>query len=71
LGRHETILPLLHTSTERKTNGELDLIMAEFAGTLFCSLLFKTSVFSILVRPPIICSTFLSPKQFTLFHSFF
>ncbi|KAG2569474.1 MAP3K epsilon protein kinase 1-like isoform X5 [Panicum virgatum] len=31
LGRHETILPLLHASTERKTNGELDLIMAEFA----------------------------------------
>ncbi|CAN6236531.1 unnamed protein product [Urochloa humidicola] len=31
LGRHETILPLLHASTERKPNGELDLIMAEFA----------------------------------------
>ncbi|RLM73739.1 MAP3K epsilon protein kinase 1-like [Panicum miliaceum] len=31
LGRHETILPLLHASAERKTNGELDLIMAEFA----------------------------------------
>ncbi|KAF8769147.1 hypothetical protein HU200_006644 [Digitaria exilis] len=30
LERHETILPLLHASTERKTNGELDLIMAEF-----------------------------------------
>ncbi|ONM12669.1 MAP3K epsilon protein kinase 1 [Zea mays] len=27
LERHETILPLLHTSTERKTNGELDLMM--------------------------------------------
>ncbi|XP_015691864.1 MAP3K epsilon protein kinase 1-like isoform X4 [Oryza brachyantha] len=31
LGRHESILPLLHASTERKTNGELDLLMAEFA----------------------------------------
>ncbi|KAJ1273291.1 hypothetical protein BS78_06G268900 [Paspalum vaginatum] len=29
LERHETILPLLHGSTERKTNGELDLV--EFA----------------------------------------
>ncbi|KAG0497402.1 hypothetical protein HPP92_002093 [Vanilla planifolia] len=29
--RHESILPLLHASTERKTNGELDLLMAEFA----------------------------------------
>jgi hypothetical protein len=33
LERHESILPLLH-STERKTNGELDLLMAEFAGTV-------------------------------------
>lgn len=32
LERHESILPLLHASTERKTNGELDLLMAEFAG---------------------------------------
>ncbi|AQK46848.1 MAP3K epsilon protein kinase 1 [Zea mays] len=32
LERHETILPLLHTSTERKTNGELDLMM-DFADT--------------------------------------
>lgn len=32
LEKHESILPLLHTSTERKTNGELDLLMAEFAG---------------------------------------
>uniref|UniRef100_A0A0E0PF68 non-specific serine/threonine protein kinase n=1 Tax=Oryza rufipogon TaxID=4529 RepID=A0A0E0PF68_ORYRU len=31
LERHESILPLLHASTERKTNGELDLLMAEFA----------------------------------------
>ncbi|KAF8398735.1 hypothetical protein HHK36_014593 [Tetracentron sinense] len=31
LERHETILPLLHSSTERKTNGELDFLMAEFA----------------------------------------
>lgn len=30
LERHESILPLLH-STERKPNGELDLLMAEFA----------------------------------------
>ncbi|KAL6651882.1 hypothetical protein ACP70R_010807 [Stipagrostis hirtigluma subsp. patula] len=31
LEKHETILPLLHATTERKTNGELDLLMAEFA----------------------------------------
>ncbi|XP_043716021.1 MAP3K epsilon protein kinase 1-like isoform X3 [Telopea speciosissima] len=31
LGRHESILPLLHASTERKTDGELDFLMAEFA----------------------------------------
>ncbi|XBI59194.1 hypothetical protein VPH35_040312 [Triticum aestivum] len=31
LERHESILPLLHASVERKTNGELDLLMAEFA----------------------------------------
>ncbi|KAG1330836.1 MAP3K epsilon protein kinase 1 [Cocos nucifera] len=31
LDRHESILPLLHASTERKTNGELDFLMAEFA----------------------------------------
>lgn len=31
LERHESILPLLHGSTERKTNGELDFLMAEFA----------------------------------------
>ncbi|XP_062227004.1 MAP3K epsilon protein kinase 1-like isoform X2 [Phragmites australis] len=31
LERHETILPLLHASTKRKTNGELDLLMTEFA----------------------------------------
>uniref|UniRef100_A0A0D9WAP2 non-specific serine/threonine protein kinase n=1 Tax=Leersia perrieri TaxID=77586 RepID=A0A0D9WAP2_9ORYZ len=30
LERHESILPLLHGSTEKKTNGELDLLMAEF-----------------------------------------
>lgn len=40
LERHETILPLLHTSTERKTNGELDLMM-DFAGTLFCAHYFR------------------------------
>lgn len=31
LERRETILPLLHSSAERKTNGELDFLMAEFA----------------------------------------
>ncbi|KAI4384131.1 hypothetical protein MLD38_009896 [Melastoma candidum] len=31
LERHESILPLLHAANERKTNGELDLLMAEFA----------------------------------------
>ncbi|TVU16437.1 hypothetical protein EJB05_40000 [Eragrostis curvula] len=31
LEKHETILPLLHSSTERKTNGELDLLMEDFA----------------------------------------
>lgn len=38
LERHETILPLLHASTERKTNGELDFLMAEFAGNIFLPL---------------------------------
>jgi hypothetical protein len=33
-------LPLLHSSTERKTNGELDLMM-DFAGTLFCAHYFR------------------------------
>ncbi|URD82605.1 hypothetical protein MUK42_19066 [Musa troglodytarum] len=31
LERHESILPLLHASTERRTNGEFDFLMAEFA----------------------------------------
>ncbi|PON63796.1 Coatomer beta subunit [Trema orientale] len=31
LERHESILPLLHASHEKKTNGELDFLMAEFA----------------------------------------
>uniref|UniRef100_A0A1D1XID8 non-specific serine/threonine protein kinase n=1 Tax=Anthurium amnicola TaxID=1678845 RepID=A0A1D1XID8_9ARAE len=31
LERHESILPLLHASTEKKANGELDFLMAEFA----------------------------------------
>ncbi|XP_061991042.1 MAP3K epsilon protein kinase 1-like [Rosa rugosa] len=31
LERHESILPLLHASNEKKTNGELDFLMAEFA----------------------------------------
>ncbi|KAK6931863.1 Protein kinase domain [Dillenia turbinata] len=31
LDRHESILPLLHASNEKKTNGELDFLMAEFA----------------------------------------
>ncbi|KAH9706998.1 MAP3K epsilon protein kinase 1 [Citrus sinensis] len=29
--RHESILPLLHASNDKKTNGELDFLMAEFA----------------------------------------
>lgn len=32
LERHESVLPLLHASNEKKTNGELDFLMAEFAG---------------------------------------
>lgn len=35
LGKHESILPLLH-SYPPKTNGELELLMEEFAGTLSC-----------------------------------
>ncbi|CAA7402037.1 unnamed protein product [Spirodela intermedia] len=31
LERHESILPLLHGSVEKKTNGELDFLIAEFA----------------------------------------
>ncbi|KAK6921449.1 Protein kinase domain [Dillenia turbinata] len=31
LDRHESILPLLHASNEKKMNGELDFLMAEFA----------------------------------------
>ncbi|XP_057963230.1 MAP3K epsilon protein kinase 1-like isoform X2 [Malania oleifera] len=31
LERHESVLPLLHASTDKKTNGELDFLMAEFA----------------------------------------
>ncbi|GAV80001.1 Pkinase domain-containing protein [Cephalotus follicularis] len=31
LERHESILPLLHASNEKKTSGELDFLMAEFA----------------------------------------
>ncbi|KFK38702.1 hypothetical protein AALP_AA3G148800 [Arabis alpina] len=31
LERHESRLPLLHGSNEKKTNGDLDLLMAEFA----------------------------------------
>lgn len=31
LERHESILPLLHATNEKKTNGELDFLMAEFA----------------------------------------
>ncbi|XP_057528086.1 MAP3K epsilon protein kinase 1-like isoform X1 [Amaranthus tricolor] len=29
--KHESIVPLLHASNEKKTNGELDFLMAEFA----------------------------------------
>lgn len=38
LERHESILPLLHATNDKKTNGELDLLMAEFAG--FCNALY-------------------------------
>lgn len=38
LERHESILPLLHASAERRTNGELDFLMAEFEGDLYCCL---------------------------------
>jgi len=38
LERRETILPLLHASTDGKTNGELDFLMAEFAGKTFFTL---------------------------------
>lgn len=31
LERHESVLPLLHASNEKKTNGDLDFLMAEFA----------------------------------------
>ncbi|KAL9664752.1 hypothetical protein QQ045_020159 [Rhodiola kirilowii] len=31
LERHESFLPLLHATNEKKTNGELDFLMAEFA----------------------------------------
>ncbi|XP_059445336.1 MAP3K epsilon protein kinase 1-like isoform X2 [Corylus avellana] len=31
LEKHESVLPLLHVSNEKKTNGELDFLMAEFA----------------------------------------
>lgn len=39
LERHESVLPLLHAS-EKKTNGELDFLMAEFAGKEDLSLFF-------------------------------
>ena len=32
LEKHESILPLLHATNEKRTNGELDFLMAEFAG---------------------------------------
>ncbi|KAM3705713.1 hypothetical protein ACJW30_03G102500 [Castanea mollissima] len=31
LERHESVLPLLHASNEKKTNGDLDFLIAEFA----------------------------------------
>ncbi|KAL8139902.1 hypothetical protein V2J09_005923 [Rumex salicifolius] len=34
--RHDSILPLLHASNERKTNGELEYLMAEFAEVAGC-----------------------------------
>lgn len=36
LERHETIMPLLHASNEKKINGEHDFLMAEFAGEYLC-----------------------------------
>lgn len=38
LEKHESILPLLHSSIEKKSNG-LEFLMAEFAGTKICSLI--------------------------------
>jgi len=32
--RHDSARPLLHGSSDKKTNGELDYLMAEYAGTL-------------------------------------
>ncbi|XP_021744961.1 uncharacterized protein LOC110710934 [Chenopodium quinoa] len=34
MARHESILPLLHASNDKKANGELDFLMAEFAGLM-------------------------------------
>ena len=45
--RHESIMPLLHVSNEKKTNGELDFLMAEFAGSpLSPSLLFLVCAYA-------------------------
>lgn len=38
LERHESRLPLLHVSTEKKTNGELDFLVAEFVGNFLVEL---------------------------------
>lgn len=46
LERHESVLPLLH-ATEKKTNGELDFLMAEFAGNkdlFFLPIYFNTQI---------------------------
>jgi len=44
LERHESVLPLLHAS-EKKTNGELDFLMAEFAGNKALSTFFFMKMF--------------------------
>lgn len=54
LEKHESILPLLHASNEKKTNGELDFLMAEFAGNFLCdrhtfSMLFKCDLLFLLL----------------------
>ena len=52
MDRHESIMPLLHASNEKKTNGELDFLMAEFAG----SPLFPSLRSSLCVHMHVLCS---------------
>ncbi|KAJ4898042.1 MAP3K epsilon protein kinase 1 [Raphanus sativus] len=40
IDRHENRFPLLHGSNEKKTNGDLEFLMAEFAGTYITFCLF-------------------------------